>query len=76
MGRVIDERVERSELICVEVCSPCQHLSNTRKEVPRTRGCFTSTSCNTASSLIALDLISRAIAAGACSGIRYMEAIN
>jgi hypothetical protein len=37
------------------------------------RGCLTSTSCKTASSFIALDLMSIAMTAGASSGIRYIE---
>lgn len=44
------------------------------KEGKRTSGCLTSTPDRTASSAIAFDLTSLAITAGACKGIRYIEA--
>lgn len=40
----------------------------------RTRGCLTSISCMTGSSMAALVFISRIMTAGACSGMRYIEA--
>lgn len=40
----------------------------------RTRGCLTSISRMTGSSMAALVFISRIMTAGACSGIRYIEA--
>ena len=73
VGRVTVARVARRLFIWVEVCSTI--LEDIKyKPLVHTSGCLTSTSNNTDSSSIALDLICFTVVPGVCRGMRYIEA--